>query len=106
HPSFIPPQPIRVLRDLPRYRKSLVEQRTQEINRLHKVLEGNLATSCLTYTCRIPCTKTPGEANARLGCWKASDGHITKRGILCPRVACITGLAPWLLVYVGAQIMR
>jgi len=39
HPSFIPPQPIRVLRDLTRYRKSLVEQRTQEINRLHKVLE-------------------------------------------------------------------
>lgn len=39
HPSFIPPQPIRVLRDLTRYRKSLVEQRTQEINRIHKVLE-------------------------------------------------------------------
>jgi len=38
-PSFIPPQPIRVLRDLTRYRKSLVELRTQEINRLHKVLE-------------------------------------------------------------------
>lgn len=39
HPSFIPPQPIRVLRDLTRYRKSLVEQRTQQINRIHKVLE-------------------------------------------------------------------
>jgi transposase len=38
-PSFIPPQPIRILRDLTRYRKSLVELRTQEINRLHKVLE-------------------------------------------------------------------
>jgi len=38
-PSFIPPQPIRVLRDLTRYRKSLVELRTQEINRVHKVLE-------------------------------------------------------------------
>jgi transposase len=37
--SFIPPQPIRVLRDLTRYRKSLVEVRTQEINRVHKVLE-------------------------------------------------------------------
>ena len=37
--SFIPPQPIRVLRDLTRYRKSLVELRTQEINRIHKVLE-------------------------------------------------------------------
>jgi transposase len=38
-PSFIPPPPIRVLRDLTRYRKSLVELRTQEINRIHKVLE-------------------------------------------------------------------
>src|SRR5258706_10889740 len=38
-PSFIPPPPIRVLRDLTRYRKNLVELRTQEINRVHKVLE-------------------------------------------------------------------
>src|SRR5260370_4619340 len=38
-PSFVPPQPIRVLRDLARYRKTLVELRTQEINRVHKVLE-------------------------------------------------------------------
>jgi transposase len=37
--SFVPPQPIRVLRDLTRYRKTLVELRTQEINRVHKVLE-------------------------------------------------------------------
>jgi transposase len=38
-PSFIPTKPVRVLRDLMRYRKSLVYQHTQEINRLHKVLE-------------------------------------------------------------------
>lgn len=38
--SFIPPAPIRELRELTRYRKSLVEERTSEINRLHKVLEG------------------------------------------------------------------
>lgn len=38
--SFIPPQPIRELRDLTRYRKSLTQARTQEINRLQKVLEG------------------------------------------------------------------
>src|SRR5438309_1509027 len=37
--SFIPPQPIRDLRDLVRYRKSLVYGRTQEVNRLHKLLE-------------------------------------------------------------------
>src|SRR5215216_1314545 len=39
-PSFIPPAPVRDLRELTRYRKSLVQQRTQEANRLHKLLEG------------------------------------------------------------------
>ena len=38
--SFIPPQPIRELRELTRYRKTLVQERTQEVNRLQKVLEG------------------------------------------------------------------
>src|SRR5205807_10568642 len=37
--SFIPPQPIRDLRDLVRYRKSLVYDRSREVNRLQKVLE-------------------------------------------------------------------
>ena len=37
--SFIPCKPIRDLRDLVRYRKTLVQERAQEINRLHKVLE-------------------------------------------------------------------
>jgi transposase len=42
-PSFIPPKPVRDLRELTRYRATLVQQRTQEINRLHKVLEtGNI----------------------------------------------------------------
>jgi transposase len=38
--SFIPPATIRHLRELARYRKALVRQRTQEINRLQKVLES------------------------------------------------------------------
>lgn len=37
--SFIPPEPIRDLRDLTRYRKSLIDERTREVNRLHKLLE-------------------------------------------------------------------
>jgi transposase len=36
--SFIPPRPIRELRELTRYRKTLVQERAQEVNRLHKVL--------------------------------------------------------------------
>ncbi len=37
--SFVPPAPIRELRDLTRYRKVLIQERTREANRLHKVLE-------------------------------------------------------------------
>jgi transposase len=37
--SFVPPAPIRELRDLTRYRKALIQDRTREANRLHKVLQ-------------------------------------------------------------------
>lgn len=37
--SFIPPKPIRELRDLTRYRTKLIQQRTAEKNRLEKFLE-------------------------------------------------------------------
>jgi transposase len=38
-PSFVPPPPIRRLRDLTRYRASLVHERTREIQRLEKILD-------------------------------------------------------------------
>jgi transposase len=38
-PSFVPPKPIRELRDLTRYRKALIQERTREAQRLQKVLE-------------------------------------------------------------------
>jgi transposase len=38
-PSFVPPKPIRQLRDLTRYRIDLVGQRTAEKNRVEKLLE-------------------------------------------------------------------
>ena len=38
-PSFVPPPEIRELRDLTRYRKTLVDERTREIQRLEKVLQ-------------------------------------------------------------------
>jgi transposase len=37
--SFVPPQPIRDLRDLTRYRKHQIRDRAREVNRLHRVLE-------------------------------------------------------------------
>ncbi|PKV92592.1 transposase [Amycolatopsis echigonensis] len=38
-PSFVPPPPIRELRDLTRYRKTVIEERTREVQRLEKILE-------------------------------------------------------------------
>lgn len=38
-PSFIPERPVREMRDLTRYRKSVIEERGRETQRLHKVLE-------------------------------------------------------------------
>jgi len=37
--SFVPPKPIRELRTLTRYRKTQIQERQREANRLHKALE-------------------------------------------------------------------
>lgn len=37
--SFVPPKPIRTLRNLTRYRKAQISERQREANRLHKILE-------------------------------------------------------------------
>lgn len=37
--SFVPPKPIRSLRNLTRYRKTQIQERAREANRLHKALE-------------------------------------------------------------------
>jgi len=57
-PSFIPPRPTREQRDLTRYRKSVIEERIRETQRLHKVLEdagvklSSVASSVLTKSGR------------------------------------------------------
>ena len=43
--SFIPPQPIRDLRDLVRYRKSLIEERSREINRVKRCWKRLISSS-------------------------------------------------------------
>jgi transposase len=46
--SLVPPRPIRELRDLTRYRKSLIRERRREANRLHKLLEdAGIKLSCV-----------------------------------------------------------
>jgi transposase len=37
--SFVPPKPMRALRNLTRYRKTQIQERQREANRLHKILE-------------------------------------------------------------------
>ena len=37
--SFVPPPPVRELRDLTRYRKALINEKTAQVNRIHKVLQ-------------------------------------------------------------------
>jgi transposase len=57
-PSFVPPKPIRELRDLTRYRKAVIEERGRELQRLHKVLEdagiklASVASKTLTVSGR------------------------------------------------------
>jgi len=41
-PSFIPPRPQRQLRDLTRYRRTLIQERTREKQRVEKLLEDAL----------------------------------------------------------------
>ena len=57
-PSFVPPAPVRELRDLTRYRKTVIEERTREVQRLEKVLEdagiklGAVASSIVGVSAR------------------------------------------------------
>jgi transposase len=52
-PSFVPPKEIRELRELTRYRKAVIQDRSREAQRLHKALESagiklaNVATDIL-----------------------------------------------------------
>src|SRR4051794_29103169 len=46
--SFVPPKPIRTLRNLTRYRKAQIAERQREANRLHKILEDKgIKLDCL-----------------------------------------------------------
>ena len=57
-PSFVPPEPIRELRNLTRYRKAQIEERTREAQRLDKILQdagvklSSVATNILGVSAR------------------------------------------------------
>src|SRR5215207_5203051 len=58
-PSFVPPPPIRELRELTRYRKTQIDARAAEIQRLEKVLQDagvkltSVASKVLTQSGRL-----------------------------------------------------
>jgi transposase len=62
-PSLVPPRPIRQLRELTRYRKVVIQQRTREAQRLEKVLEdagiklSSVATDILGVSGRAMLTR-------------------------------------------------
>lgn len=57
-PSFVPPRPIRELRDLTRHRTQLVAEKTRTVNRIHKTLQdaniklSDVATDLQGASCR------------------------------------------------------
>ena len=65
--SFVPPKPQRQLRTLTRYRKTLIQERADEVNRVQKVLEmanlklASVATNVLGKSGRDMLTAIIGE---------------------------------------------
>ena len=71
-PSFVPPKEIRELREVTRYRKSVIQDRSREAQRLHKTLEsagiklanvatdilGSLGATCFTGSSPARTTRT------------------------------------------------
>jgi transposase len=102
--SFIPPAPQRHLRDLTRYRSSLVGERARLVNRLHKVLEdanlklGAVATDITGVSARAMLNRLlEGETNPAVLAELARGRLKEKRelleqaltGVLAPHHRCL-----------------
>ncbi len=77
--SFVPPKPIRALRNLTRYRKAQIGERQREANRLHKILEDTGINS--TASPRTSSASPGGRSWTRLSparpirsCWPSWPG--------------------------------
>lgn len=89
--SFIPPPPIRELRDLTRYRRALVEHRATEANRIQKLLEaaniklGSVAADVLGVSGRLMLKALiAGERDGSRLAELAKGPLRKKRGALAP----------------------
>ena len=65
-PSLVHPKPIRRLRDLTRYRRSLVRERTREKQRLEKLLED----AQITLSSVVDAWSTTSSVSAGGTCWR------------------------------------
>jgi hypothetical protein len=76
-PSFVPPKEIRELRDLTRYRKAQIEERTREVQRLEKVLQdagiklSSVATRVLGASGRAICSMLYLVGPPTRRCWQS-----------------------------------
>jgi transposase len=73
-PSFVPPKPIRTLRNLTRYRKAQIQDRQREAARLHRSSRtpGSSSTASLRTSSVCPagrCSTRSFRARAIPGCW-------------------------------------
>ncbi len=78
-PSFVPPRPIRELRDLTRYRKAQIEERTREAQRLDKVLQdAGIKLSRSRARCSASrdgrCSRRSARARTTQSCWPSWPG--------------------------------
>ena len=78
--SFVPPAPIRELRDLTRHRKVLIQERQRAANRLHKLLQdagiklASVATDILGVSGRAMLGRARRRAPPTPRCWPTSRG--------------------------------
>jgi transposase len=74
-PSFVPPSPIRELRDLTRYRRKLVESRTAERNRLLKLGDRQFQVGQCSHGCFRGLRSTHAACSCRGPSHRARDGR-------------------------------
>jgi transposase len=84
-PSFVPPKPIRELRNLTRYRKAQIQERTREAQRLDKVLQdagiklSSVASDPLGVSGRAMLTALVGGSRDPEGLAELAKGVLRKK---------------------------
>jgi hypothetical protein len=101
-PSFVPPRPVRLLRDLTRHGRRLTEERTRTIQRLEKVLQDagikltSVASTILGKTGRaILAALLAGEEDPAVLAELAKGRLRPKIPALREALTPVPGRAPW-----------